>query len=73
MRLKNGSKREKKARKKRLTKQMKSLLERAKEHRIKTEKGEKDTTPDYWISEAERLYEYLKKDLGRVKRMMKGY
>lgn len=33
------------------------MLERAKEHRIKaeTEKGEKDTTPAYWIGEAERF------------------
>ena len=53
---------EKRSRKKRLIKQRKSLLERAKEHRIKaeTEKGKKDTTPDYWLGEAERFEEQAK-------------
>jgi len=48
---------EKRARKKRLIKKRESLLERAKEHRIKaeTEKGSKDTTIGYWIGEAERF------------------
>ena len=42
---------------KRLKKQKKSLLERADEHKIKleTEKGKKDTTPEYWEAEMERL------------------
>ncbi|MEK6925977.1 MAG: hypothetical protein AABW50_01725 [Nanoarchaeota archaeon] len=54
---------EKKLRKKRLVKQRESLLERAKEHRLKaeTEKGRKDTTPDYWLGEAERFEEQAKK------------
>ena len=54
--------RERKLRKKRLIKQRESLLERAKEHRIKaeTEKGEKDTTPAYWLGEAERFEEQAK-------------
>ena len=53
---------DKKLRKKRLTKQRESLLERAKEHRLKaeTEKGEKDTTSDYWLREAERFEEQAK-------------
>ena len=51
--------REKKLRKKRLIKQRESLLERAKEHRIKAEtmQGKKDTTKDYWLREAERFEE----------------
>lgn len=53
---------EKRARKKRLIKRRESLLERAKEHRIKaeTENGNKDTTPAYWIQEAERFEEQAK-------------
>ncbi len=45
-------------REKRLKRQEESLLKRAKEHRIKaeTEPGNKDTTPSYWLSEAE-IYE----------------
>lgn len=45
-------------REKRLKKQEESLLKRAKEHRIKaeTEPGKKDTTPAYWLNEAE-IYE----------------
>ena len=56
------AKREKRSRKKRLNKQIESLLKRAKEHRIKaeTEKGEKDTTPAYWTQEAERFEEQAK-------------
>ena len=48
---------EKRARKKRMIKQIGSLLERAEEHRIKaeTQTGNKDTTPGYWISESERF------------------
>ncbi len=55
-------KREKRARKKRLIKQIESLLERAEEHKIKaeTEKGSKDTTPGYWIKEAEGFEEQAK-------------
>ena len=55
-------KREKRLRKKRLIKQKESLLKRAKEHRIKaeTEKGNKDTTPRYWLEEAERFEEQAK-------------
>lgn len=53
---------EKRARKKRLIKKKESLLERAKEHRIKaqTESGRKDTTPTYWLGEAERFEEQAK-------------
>ncbi len=56
------AKKEKSLRKKRLNKQIESLLKRAKEHRIKaeTEKGEKDTTPAYWIGEAERFEKQAK-------------
>ncbi len=37
-------------------------MERAKEHRIKaeTEPGRKDTTPAYWLGEAERFEEQAK-------------
>ena len=54
--------RDRKIRKKRLIKQRESLLERAKEHRIKaeTQKGEKDTTPAYWLGEAKRFEEQAK-------------
>ena len=53
---------EKRARRKRLIKKKESLLERAKEHRIKaeTEPGRKDTTPAYWLGEAERFEEQAK-------------
>lgn len=53
---------EKRARKKRLTKKREGLLKRAREHRIKaeTEKGSKDTTPRYWLGEAERFEEQAK-------------
>ena len=49
-------------REKRLIKQRESLLKRAKEHRIKaeTERGNKDTTPEYWLGEAERFEEQAK-------------
>lgn len=49
-------------REKRLIKQRESLLERAKEHRIKaeTEKGSKDTTPSYWLKEAENFEKQAK-------------
>jgi len=55
-------KQEKKSRKKRLEKQVESLLERAKEHRIKaeTQKGSKDTTLGYWIQEAENFEKQAK-------------
>ena len=48
---------EKRSRKKRIIKQIESLKERAEEHRTKaeTQQGNKDTTPSYWISEAERF------------------
>ncbi len=53
---------EKRARKKRLIKKRDSLLERAEEHRIKAEikKGNKDTTPEYWLGESERFEEQAK-------------
>jgi len=53
---------EKRARKKRLIKKRESLLERAKEHRLKaeTEPGRKDTTREYWLGEAERFEEQAK-------------
>ncbi len=56
------AKKEKRSRKKRLIKKRESLLERAKEHRIKaeTEKGWKDTTPEYWLSEAESFEKQAK-------------
>ena len=44
-------------REKRLAKQEQSLLKQAEEHKLKAEtlKGEKDTTRDYWLGEAERF------------------
>jgi len=49
-------------RKKRLKKQEKGLLKQAEKHKIKaeTEDGEKDTTKEYWLSEAERFELYAK-------------
>ena len=49
-------------REKKLIKQRESLLKRAKEHRIKaeTEKGTKDTTPSYWLKEAENFEKQAK-------------
>jgi len=54
-------KREKRARKKRLIKKKESLLRKAEEHLIKakTEPGNKDTTPKYWLGEAERFKEQV--------------
>ena len=55
-------KEEKRAREKRLVKKRESLLERAKEHRLKaqTEPGRKDTTREYWLGEAGRFEEQAK-------------
>jgi len=67
-------KREKRLRKKRLIKQKESLLKRAKEHRIKagTEKGNKDTTPKYWLGEAERFEEQAKEIDEILRKLNKG-
>ncbi|MDP3026818.1 MAG: hypothetical protein Q8N63_03855 [Nanoarchaeota archaeon] len=64
---------EKRARKKRIIKQIGSLLERAKEHRIKaeTEKGNKDTTPAYWIQEAEGFEKQAKEKEEILKKLDK--
>lgn len=50
---------EKRARKKRLIKKKESLLKRAREHieKAETQKGNKDTTPEYWREEARRFEE----------------
>lgn len=62
---------EKRARKKRLAKKIESLLERAEEHRTKveTEKGNKDTTPGYWIKEAEGFEEQAKQAQEMLKKL----
>jgi len=70
------AKREKRSRKKRLIKKKVSLFERAKEHRLKAEKepGRKDTTPKYWISEAERFEEQardVEKIIDKLKKLDK--
>lgn len=67
------AKAEKKAREKRLKKQEESLLERAEEHRIKaaTEKGNKDTTHDYWLNEAER-YEKQAREREKILKKLKA-
>ena len=64
-------KQEKKSRAKRLTKQVGSLLERAKEHRIKaeTQKGSKDTTPEYWRKEAENFEKQAKEKEEIIKKL----
>ena len=58
-------------REKRLKKQEKSLLERAKEHRVKaeTEKGKKDTTQEYWLGEAERFEKQARERLEIFKKL----
>ncbi len=58
-------------RKKRLEKQEKSLLERAKEHRVKAETGEgrKDTTQEYWLGEAERFEKQARERLEILKKL----
>ncbi|MBM3234526.1 preprotein translocase subunit YajC [Candidatus Pacearchaeota archaeon] len=45
------------SRKKRLKKQIEGLIRQAEKHEAKaeTEEGKKDTTPDYWLGEAERF------------------
>jgi len=60
-------------REKRLIKQRESLLKRAKEHRIKaeTEKGNKDTTPRYWLGEAERFEKQAKEIDKRLRKLNK--
>ena len=65
------AKKEKRARKKRLTKKIESLLERAEEHRTKVEaeKGNKDTTPGYWIKEAEGFEEQAKQAQEMLKKL----
>jgi len=65
--------RSKKLRERKLIRQRESLLERAKEHRIKaeTEKGGKDTTPDYWRREAERFEEQAGKKVKLIKKLSK--
>ena len=67
------SKKEKKSREKRLIKQRESLLERAREHRIKaeTQKGSKDTTPSCWLGEAERFEEQAMEKEDIIKRLQK--
>jgi hypothetical protein len=62
---------EKKSRKKRVIKQIGSLLKRAEEHRIKAETmpGEKDTTPVYWIEEAERFEQQAKEKEDILKKL----
>lgn len=47
------------SREKRLRKQTDGLLKQAKKHRMKIEtmEGEKDTTHEYWLKEAERFEE----------------
>jgi len=60
-------------REKRLKKQEESLLKRAEEHRIKaeTEEGEKDTTREYWLGEAERFEEQARERLELLKKRAK--
>ena len=62
---------EKRARKKRLIKQVGSLLKRAEEHRIKAETmpGEKDTTPAYWIEEAKEFEQQAKEKESILKKL----
>ncbi|MCX6741725.1 MAG: hypothetical protein NTX24_00930 [Candidatus Pacearchaeota archaeon] len=64
---------EKRSRKKRVIRQIGSLLKRAEEHRIKAETmpGEKDTTPAYWIEEAERFEQQAKEREDILKRLEK--
>ena len=59
-------------REKRLEKQKESLLKRAKEHRDKaaTEPGRKDTTPRYWLNEAE-IYERQAEERAELLRKLK--
>lgn len=47
------------SREKRLKRQEEGLKKQAEKHRIKveSEKGDKDTTHDYWLGEAERFEE----------------
>ena len=65
--------RNRKLRIKRLTKQKESLLERAKEHRIKaeTQKTEKDTTPAYWFKEAKTFERQAKEKEEMLKKLEK--
>ena len=60
-------------REKRLEKQIESLLEQAKKHKIKaeTQKGSKDTTSDYWLAEAERFEEQAKERTKILKKLKK--
>jgi hypothetical protein len=58
-------------RKKRLKKQIEGLEKQAEKHRekIKTEKGKKDTTKDYWEEEIEKLEKRKKEREEILKRL----
>ena len=60
-------------REKRLIKQIESLKAQAEKHRekIKVEKGKKDTTPEYWKTEAEEYERQAKEKEEILKRLRK--
>jgi len=60
-------------REKRREKQERGLLKQAQKHRLRaeTEEGRKDTTPDYWLSEADR-YEKQARERAEILRKLKG-
>lgn len=60
-------------REKRLIKQEKGLLKQAEKHKIKveTEIGEKDTTKDYWLREAERFEKQARERIEILRKLRK--
>mgnify|MGYP001565501701 CR=1 FL=1 len=58
-------------REKRLKKQEEGLLKRAEEHLIKAETltGNKDTTPEYWLKEAENFKKQAEKRAEMLKKL----
>jgi hypothetical protein len=60
-------------RKKRLKKQEQGLLMQIKKHqkKLKTEKGKKDTTHDYWLKEIERFKQRAKERTKKLQELHK--
>lgn len=57
--------------KKKIEKQIKSLKEQKQKHleKLKTEEGEKDTTPDYWKKEIEGFEKEINKKIKKLEKL----
>ncbi len=65
------AKQEKRARIKRLIKQIKGLSKQSEKHfqKIESEKGNKDTTPAYWLEESKRFEQQAKERKELLKKL----